>query len=128
MMRRPPRSTRTDTLFPYTTLFRSPGCHASSRRASRCLRSKRAPLICAPMTRLLALLLALFALTLPARAADDISAASRSVVRVVTVAMVDGEVVGFGHGSGIAITPTRILTNAHVVESARSEEHTSELQ
>src|SRR3546814_19958413 len=32
--------------------------------------------------------------------------------------MVDGEVVGFGHGSGIAITPTRILTNAHVVESA----------
>src|SRR3546814_12327329 len=32
--------------------------------------------------------------------------------------MVDGEVVGFGHGSGIAVTPTRILTNAHVVESA----------
>src|SRR3546814_12857673 len=24
MFRRPPRSTRTDTLFPYTTLFRSP--------------------------------------------------------------------------------------------------------
>src|SRR3546814_14773457 len=29
MIRRPPRSTRTDTLFPYTTLFRSP---AGSRR------------------------------------------------------------------------------------------------
>src|SRR3546814_4731328 len=34
MIRRPPRSTRTDTLFPYTTLFRSPprletGEHAS---------------------------------------------------------------------------------------------------
>src|SRR3546814_18667103 len=28
MIRRPPRSTRTDTLFPYTTLFRSP--HALS--------------------------------------------------------------------------------------------------
>src|SRR3546814_15305349 len=32
MIRRPPRSTRTDTLFPYTTLFRSPllrrGCSA----------------------------------------------------------------------------------------------------
>src|SRR3546814_8594994 len=27
MIRRPPRSTRTDTLFPYTTLFRS-GVHA----------------------------------------------------------------------------------------------------
>src|SRR3546814_11614343 len=28
MQRRPPRSTRTDTLFPYTTLFRSP-CDAT---------------------------------------------------------------------------------------------------
>src|SRR3546814_3256015 len=27
MIRRPPRSTRTDTLFPYTTLFRSWLCH-----------------------------------------------------------------------------------------------------
>src|SRR3546814_7277174 len=27
MIRRPPRSTRTDTLFPYTTLFRSVGRH-----------------------------------------------------------------------------------------------------
>src|SRR3546814_6899569 len=26
MIRRPPRATRTDTLFPYTTLFRSHGC------------------------------------------------------------------------------------------------------
>src|SRR3546814_19933396 len=26
MLRRPPTSTRTDTLFPYTTLFRSPAC------------------------------------------------------------------------------------------------------
>src|SRR3546814_15838232 len=26
MIRRPPRSTRTDTLFPYTTLFRSRAC------------------------------------------------------------------------------------------------------
>src|SRR3546814_9977431 len=26
MIRRPPRSTRTDTLFPYTTLFRSDSC------------------------------------------------------------------------------------------------------
>src|SRR3546814_3594960 len=34
MIRRPPRSTRTDTLFPYTTLFRSPGCGRSRRRAA----------------------------------------------------------------------------------------------
>src|SRR3546814_5503568 len=32
MIRRPPRSTRTDTLFPYTTLFRSPGGVAGSSR------------------------------------------------------------------------------------------------
>src|SRR3546814_4479155 len=38
MIRRPPRSTRTDTLFPYTTLFRSPG-GAQRRLAWRlCLR------------------------------------------------------------------------------------------
>src|SRR3546814_1525996 len=30
MIRRPPRSTRTDTLFPYTTLFRSGGALVSS--------------------------------------------------------------------------------------------------
>src|SRR3546814_13657814 len=29
MIRRPPRSTRTDTLFPYTTLFRSGRVHAA---------------------------------------------------------------------------------------------------
>src|SRR3546814_410773 len=33
MIRRPPRSTRTDTLFPYTTLFRSGG--AALRRRGR---------------------------------------------------------------------------------------------
>src|SRR3546814_269772 len=30
MIRRPPRSTRTDTLYPYTTLFRSPSADAES--------------------------------------------------------------------------------------------------
>src|SRR3546814_5803560 len=41
MLRRPPRSTRTDTLFPYTTLFRSPhsrnhvASHPTWRRSSR---------------------------------------------------------------------------------------------
>src|SRR3546814_18256095 len=33
MIRRPPRSTRTDTLFPYTTLFRS--CDRAERRIVR---------------------------------------------------------------------------------------------
>src|SRR3546814_5099240 len=34
MIRRPPRSTRTDTLFPYTTLFRSPSSMRSRNRSS----------------------------------------------------------------------------------------------
>src|SRR3546814_18484528 len=38
MIRRPPRSTRTDTLFPYTTLFRS----GSSRRRLRRRAERRA--------------------------------------------------------------------------------------
>src|SRR3546814_8228968 len=37
MIRRPPRSTRTDTLFPYTTLFRS------LRRAKRTARAAHRP-------------------------------------------------------------------------------------
>src|SRR3546814_4954865 len=32
MIRRPPRSTRTDTLFPYTTLFRSTGAGVNNCR------------------------------------------------------------------------------------------------
>src|SRR3546814_9647975 len=35
MIRRPPRSTRTDTLFPYTTLFRSRRCRDRPRRCSK---------------------------------------------------------------------------------------------
>src|SRR3546814_21091016 len=34
MIRRPPRSTRTDTLFPYTTLFRSPEAFSGPRHAA----------------------------------------------------------------------------------------------
>src|SRR3546814_11955071 len=50
MIRRPPRSTRTDTLFPYTTLFRSSCCRrdacskkaaVSERQASKSMRPPR---------------------------------------------------------------------------------------
>src|SRR3546814_14337286 len=49
MIRRPPRSTRTDTLFPYTTLFRSPrrraylqGCkdHVRAGQGGECRRRR----------------------------------------------------------------------------------------
>src|SRR3546814_9800549 len=42
MIRRPPRSTRTDTLFPYTPLFRSGGGCEVSARARRARRRDRA--------------------------------------------------------------------------------------
>src|SRR3546814_10976947 len=39
MLRRPPRSTRTDTLFPYTTLFRSADAAAATARSDFISRS-----------------------------------------------------------------------------------------
>src|ERR1700712_724739 len=63
--------------------------------------------------------LLLLCCALPALAQDnrDINAVSRSVVRVVVVSGgEEGSEVGMG--SGVAVTPNRILTNAHVVENA----------
>jgi S1-C subfamily serine protease len=63
--------------------------------------------------------LAFAALGTAARA-DDISVAGRSVVRVVVIAFnEDNEVAGSGHGSGFAVAPNRVVTNAHVVAMAR---------
>src|SRR3546814_2510545 len=42
MIRRPPRSTRTDTLFPYTTLFRSARDHAQQRGLARAVAADQA--------------------------------------------------------------------------------------
>src|SRR3546814_8693112 len=41
MIRRPPRSTRTDTLFPYTTLFRSGILRRDANRVPPLLRQRR---------------------------------------------------------------------------------------
>lgn len=69
------------------------------------------------MRRLLILVALVLTWGMSARA-DDISASGRGVVRIVTIAVVGDEVVGFGHGSGFAVAPNRIVTNAHVVELA----------
>jgi serine protease Do len=66
----------------------------------------------------------LIALAAPPALADpaDIAAASRGVVRVVLVNR-DGENVTYvGHGSGFAVTPTLVLTNAHVVAALREND------
>src|SRR3546814_3532963 len=46
MMRRPPRSTRTDTLFPYTTLFRSPDPRSARDNAAVTRRSSLGQVSC----------------------------------------------------------------------------------
>jgi V8-like Glu-specific endopeptidase len=69
--------------------------------------------------RLLLMLATMMALAAPARA-DDIAVAGRSVVRVVVIQFnEDQEVSDFGHGSGFAVAPNRVVTNAHVVAMAQ---------
>ncbi|MEM1131551.1 MAG: trypsin-like peptidase domain-containing protein [Pseudomonadota bacterium] len=46
----------------------------------------------------------------------DIQASSRSVVRVALIAMQGDQVFFLGHGSGFAVAPNVIITNAHVVQ------------
>ena len=75
------------------------------------------------MIRLAFILLVLIAFARPAQA-DDVSAAGRSVVRVVVVADEGGEISDFSHGSGFAVAPNRIVTNAHVVALAREHPDT----
>src|SRR3546814_8704932 len=41
MIRRPPRSTRTDTLFPYTTLFRSPRVAQCAAKGTQIIQAAR---------------------------------------------------------------------------------------
>jgi serine protease Do len=67
--------------------------------------------------RLLAALLMVLPVTAHADP-SDIAAASRSVVRVVLVSIEGRQMALVGHGSGVAITPDLILTNAHVVKEA----------
>lgn len=75
--------------------------------------------------RITACLVALFAvLVTPVAMADpaDITAASRSVVRVVIVET-DGDRASLvTHGTGFAVTPDLIVTNAHVVEELRRDD------
>lgn len=71
------------------------------------------------LLRILAALLALALLPFPA-AADpaDVDAAARGVVRVVLIDRSGEDPVPVTHGSGFAVTPTMIVTNAHVIREA----------
>ncbi len=67
--------------------------------------------------------LALIALATPA-AADpgDVDAAARGVVRVVLISDDGEEVRPISHGSGFAVSPTMIVTNAHVIREALQDD------
>jgi V8-like Glu-specific endopeptidase len=105
--------------------------------ASRALRSKHKPgknaimllrhtvcrpFVLLPLQALAVLALALIGLARPAMAdPTDIAAASRGVVRVVLVRNGWTGVSMLGHGSGFAVAPDLIVTNAHVVEQAHTD-------
>lgn len=77
------------------------------------------------MIRLLGVFALLFAvLAAPAASADpgDVDAASRGVVRVVLIGSEDGQPTPVSHGTGFAVSPTRIVTNAHVVSEASQDD------
>lgn len=68
---------------------------------------------------ILSALVLLIALPTPTRAEPaDIAAAARGVVRVVIIDRRGGQVVPLSHGSGFAVAPERVVTNAHVVQQA----------
>jgi hypothetical protein len=75
---------------------------------------------------LLGRLLPLFVLLLAPAAAQadpaDINAAARGVVRVVIVELDGDEVIPVSHGTGFAVGPETIVTNAHVVAEARADD------
>ena len=54
---------------------------------------------------------------------SDLAAAARSVVRVALVTTDGTDAYFVGHGSGIAVAPDKVLTNAHVVELTRQEKN-----
>lgn len=70
----------------------------------------------------LILALPLLLLAVPAGADPaDIDAATRGVVRIVLIANEGGQMVPISHGTGFAISPERIVTNAHVIAEARDD-------
>ena len=69
------------------------------------------------------LLLALLAPAAARAEQQDIAAAARGVVRVALVATDGSDAYFVGHGSGFAVAPDKVLTNAHVVELAREEKN-----
>lgn len=80
------------------------------------------------MTRFRLLLALLLTVLVPGLAAPlaadpgDVDAAARGVVRVVIIGEDGGEPAPVSHGTGFAVSATRIVTNAHVVSEALQDD------
>ncbi len=87
--------------------------------------NRRAQSIARPLALMLACLAAAFAAFAPSLAsadAGDVDAAARGVVRVVLIDSSGDEMTPVTHGSGFAVTPTMIVTNAHVIREALQDD------
>src|SRR3546814_4076018 len=114
MIRRPPGSTRTDTLFPYTTLFRSRRRRSRDRRARRATAHRPGSGPARPLF---------------ARRTGGITRCRRPARRKSACEHAHGQDFAWGLVSRAGVdcpTPVTGAGQALIVE--RSEEHTSELQ
>src|SRR3546814_5258470 len=114
MRRRPPRSTRTDTLFPYTTLFRSPARLTRARPRQRFLNRLAGDELLAhhPHRKI------------DAASNDRLTQArnhARECARETTIIRTSGKLAGDDQ-------PPSGRVDEHGAPVSRSEEHTSELQ
>src|SRR3546814_5999997 len=115
MIRRPPRSTRTDTLFPYTTLFRSvQGAFVQDEQQPRTVYGGALY----PPSWLLALVPAAMLLSLLLRRVWDVDIFWQLKL---------GELILARHGP-VRTEPFSALHLGEPLTTIRSEEHTSELQ
>src|SRR3546814_10758657 len=133
MIRRPPRSTRTDTLFPYTTLFRSHRRalaqlrdEAAQRDLAEAVRQPRSPTCLHALQRVPARLLRVPVLRRrpPGRGSHLRPHRAALARRAHLVGERRHRLPGLQSGEGQP--PAR--GEWHVAAEARSEEHTSELQ
>src|SRR3546814_1227524 len=107
MIRRPPRSTRTDTLFPYTTLFRSDDGLAIEEEQDLVYREPA-----------------------DTSGAPDDPASNAADAEIAGVAGIDADPVLLFRYSALTMNSHRIHYDRRyaMAEEGRSEEHTSELQ
>src|SRR3546814_7135816 len=111
MIRRPPRSTRTDTLFPYTTLFRSRHATGAAKGQLGYMAQK----------------FSLYGL-LSVRQNLEFSAGVYGLEGAMKRARIDEMIETFDLGRWLAAAPESLPLGYRQRLALRSEEHTSELQ